>query len=34
MFYSKYVKRFFDLALTIPGLLVISPALFIIALND
>ncbi|MBU4427520.1 MAG: sugar transferase [Desulfobacterales bacterium] len=32
MFYSKWGKRIFDLVLTIPGLLVISPALIMIAL--
>jgi sugar transferase EpsL len=31
-FYSKYGKRWFDLILTIPGFVVISPALFMIAL--
>jgi sugar transferase EpsL len=31
-FYSKYGKRWFDLVLTVPGFVVISPALFIIAL--
>lgn len=32
MFYSKWGKRIFDLVLTIPGLLVNSPALIMIAL--
>jgi sugar transferase EpsL len=32
MFYSKWGKRIFDLALTMPGLIVISPALIMIAL--
>jgi sugar transferase EpsL len=31
-FYSKYGKRWFDLVLTVPGFVVISPALVIIAL--
>jgi lipopolysaccharide/colanic/teichoic acid biosynthesis glycosyltransferase len=31
-FYSKYGKRWFDLALTLPGVIVISPVLIIIAL--
>lgn len=31
-FYAKYCKRWFDLALTLPGLIVISPVLMIIAL--
>jgi lipopolysaccharide/colanic/teichoic acid biosynthesis glycosyltransferase len=31
-FYKKYGKRWFDLLLTIPGFVVISPALFMIAL--
>jgi sugar transferase EpsL len=31
-FYAKYGKRWFDLALTLPGVIVISPVLIIIAL--
>ena len=31
-FYSKYGKRWFDLVLTVPGFVVISPALLMIAL--
>ena len=31
-FYAKYGKRWFDLALTLPGLIAISPVLIIIAL--
>ena len=31
-FYAKYGKRWFDLALTLPGFIAISPVLIIIAL--
>jgi len=31
-FYARYGKRWFDLLLTIPGFVVISPALFMVAL--